>query len=73
MTILDETLKAVNSDYEAKRAKDLALKMPQLTKAKPNLFYDWLKKKGKLGGQHKIPRLANDRILMEELLEMNQH
>jgi hypothetical protein len=71
ITIVDETLKAVNSDYEAKRSKDLALKMPLLTKARPDLFYDWLKKKGKLGGQNKIPRLSNDRVYMEELLQMN--
>jgi len=70
--ILDNALKSLNSDYEAKRYNNMTLKMPKVHVARPNLFYDWLKSKGKLGGQHKIPRLSNDRIYVDELLQMNQ-
>ncbi|MDR1718567.1 MAG: GH3 auxin-responsive promoter family protein [Dysgonamonadaceae bacterium] len=70
-TVLDDSLKALNSDYEAKRYKDLTLEMPEITIARPNLFYDWLKAKNKLGGQHKIPRLNNDRGIMDLLLTIN--
>lgn len=70
--LLDAGLKAANSDYEAKRYKNLSLDVPLVHKAKNGLFYKWLKKKGKLGGQHKIPRLANNREYIEELLEMNK-
>lgn len=69
---LDNALKSLNSDYEAKRYNNMTLKMPKIHIARPNLFYDWLKSKGKLGGQHKIPRLSNDRIYIDELLQMNQ-
>lgn len=65
---LDNALKNVNSDYEAKRHKDIALRMP-LVKALPKgIFNRWLKSKGKLGGQHKVPRLSNDRKYLEEIL-----
>jgi hypothetical protein len=70
--LLDEALKAVNTDYEAKRHKNMALRPPILHLARQSLFHDWLKKHNKLGGQHKIPRLMNDRTLMDELLKMNQ-
>ncbi len=70
--ILDTTLKTLNSDYEAKRYKGIALDCPELIVAKSGLFYDWLKSQGKLGGQHKIPRLANNRTYIEKLLEMNK-
>jgi len=66
--ILDDTLKSINSDYEAKRYKDMALTMPRIHTAKEGAFYAWLKSKGKLGGQHKIPRLSNDRQYIEEIL-----
>lgn len=66
--ILDDTLKSLNSDYEAKRYKSMTLDMPEVIIAAPNLFYDWLKGKGKLGGQHKVPRLCNDREYMDQLL-----
>ncbi len=66
--ILDNELKKVNSDYEAKRYKDLALQMPIIQVAKKNAFHNWLKSKNKLGGQHKIPRLFNKRIYLEEIL-----
>ena len=69
---LDNALKSLNSDYEAKRYNNMTLKMPKVHMARPNLFYDWLKSKGKLGGQHKIPRLSNDRVYIDELLEMNR-
>ncbi len=67
---LDETLKKINSDYEAKRFKDLALRKPIIHKAPPQTFYNWMKKRNKLGGQHKVPRLANDRSYVEEILKM---
>lgn len=69
--ILDNSLKALNSDYEAKRYNDMTLSRPLVHAARNNLFYDWLKSKNKLGGQHKIPRLSNKRDYLEELLGMN--
>lgn len=65
---LDLTLQKVNSDYEAKRFKDMAMKAPLLQVARAGTFQQWLKSKGKLGGQHKIPRLSNDRQILEEIL-----
>ncbi len=70
--VLDSSLKDLNSDYEAKRYKNMTLDLPILVVARQNLFYDWLEQKGKLGGQHKVPRLSNTRIYMDDLLEMNQ-
>lgn len=67
---LDSKLKEVNSDYEAKRHKDIALKMPRVQSVPGNTFYNWLKVKGKLGGQHKVPRLSNDRKVVDEILRM---
>ena len=67
-TILDDTLKEINSDYEAKRYKDIALEAPLIHFAKAGTFYNWMKKRGKLGGQHKVPRLANDRKYLEDIL-----
>ncbi|SDQ27738.1 GH3 auxin-responsive promoter family protein [Flagellimonas zhangzhouensis] len=69
--VLDNALKALNSDYEAKRYNNITLNMPKVHVARKNLFHDWLKSKNKLGGQHKIPRLSNDRCYIEELLQMN--
>ena len=66
--ILDMELKKTNSDYEAKRHKDIALKPPIVKIMKTGSFHNWLKLKGKLGGQHKIPRLSNDRVILEEIL-----
>lgn len=71
MTILDNTLKNNNSDYEAKRHKNLTLDFPKYVVLKQDTFYKWLKQKGKLGGQHKIPRLSNSREYVEELLKIN--
>jgi hypothetical protein len=69
--VLDTSLKELNSDYEAKRWKDIALQMPEIIVARENLFHDWLAQKGKLGGQHKVPRLCNDRRYMDELCALN--
>jgi hypothetical protein len=67
---LDEALKEVNSDYEAKRYKNIALRQPILHSLKTGTFNNWLRSKGKLGGQHKVPRLSNDRKMIEEILLM---
>lgn len=69
--ILDQSLQEINSDYEAKRHKDITLQELELIVARPNLFHDWLKMKGKLGGQHKVPRLSNTRDNIEEMLKLN--
>jgi hypothetical protein len=66
---LDCALKAVNSDYEAKRHKDIALRMPIVHAIKKGVFTEWLRNKGKLGGQHKIPRLSNERKYLEEIMK----
>ncbi len=68
--ILDETLQTVNSDYEAKRYNNMTLNQLKLNVARENLFYDWLKENDKLGGQHKIPRLSNQRDYLEQLKNM---
>ncbi len=68
---LDNALKSLNSDYEAKRYNNITLVKPVVHIARENLFYDWLKLNDKLGGQHKIPRLSNKRDYIEELLLMN--
>ena len=68
---LDQALQQLNSDYEAKRYNNMTLNMPKVHQARERLFYDWLKKNDKLGGQHKIPRLSNKRCYVEELLEMS--
>jgi len=68
--ILDNSLKSINSDYEAKRYNNLTLAMPKINIAKEGLFYAWLKKNGKLGGQHKVPRLSNSRKHLDELLDL---
>ncbi len=69
--LFDNTLKSLNSDYEAKRYNNMTLNKPKINIARPQLFYDWLKEKNKLGGQHKIPRLSNSRDYLEELLQLN--
>ena len=67
---LDEALKLVNSDYEAKRYKDIALRMPLVRSIPKGIFTKWLRSKGKLGGQHKVPRLSNERETLEEILSI---
>ena len=71
--ILDRKLQELNSDYEAKRYKDITLQHLQVIIARPGLFNDWLKSKGKLGGQHKVPRLSNSREIIEQLLFINNN
>lgn len=68
--LLDETLQTLNSDYEAKRYNNMTLNPLVLNVARTNLFYDWLKDQDKLGGQHKIPRLSNQRDYLEQLKTM---
>jgi hypothetical protein len=68
--ILDTALKAVNSDYEAKRYKDLTLTMPLVRVVPPGTFYKWFRERDKLGGQHKMPRLSNSREFIESILEI---
>ena len=68
-TLLDKSLQAVNSDYEAKRQKDIALRMPIVHQMPKDGFKRWLKDKGKLGGQHKVPRLNNERVYIEEMMK----
>lgn len=70
--VLDTTLKEVNSDYEAKRWKDIALQPLEVIVARKGLFHDWLAQKGKLGGQHKVPRLSNTRDYIEEMIALNK-
>ena len=68
--LLDNTLREVNSDYDAKRYKDMALRRPLVHVASEGTFYNWMKSRGKLGGQHKVPRLANDRVYVDDILKM---
>jgi len=67
---LDAALKSLNSDYEAKRYKDIALSAPIVRALEKGTFNRWLKQKGKLGGQHKVPRLCNERKYIDEILSM---
>jgi hypothetical protein len=70
--LVDEHLREINSDYDAKRHKGLALIEPIIHHAPHGLFEKWMRKRGKLGGQHKVPRLSNSREYLDELLEMIQ-
>lgn len=71
-TILDRTLQNLNSDYEAKRHKDITLQPLEIIVGRTDLFHDWLSSRGKLGGQHKVPRLANNRAIIEEVIALNK-
>ena len=71
-SILDRTLQEINSDYEAKRHKNLTLQHLEIVVARKHLFNDWLSSQGKLGGQHKVPRLANNRNIIEQVLKLNK-
>ena len=71
MSDLDLFIQNNNTDYKAKRFKNITLDKPILYGARKNLFYDWLKSKNKVGGQNKIPRLSNDRKFFDELLKIN--
>ena len=68
MNVLDEALKKLNSDYEAKRYHDKVLRMPQVRKMPEGTFYNWLKSKDKIGGQYKVPRLSNNRKFVDDIL-----
>jgi len=68
--LLDETLRRINSDYDSKRFKDMALRRPIVRRAPQGTFFNWMKEKGKLGGQHKVPRLANNREYADSILRM---
>ena len=68
---LDNNLQELNSDYKSKRFKDITMKRLEIIIAKEKLFFDWLRLKNKLGGQNKIPRLSNDRVIIEELIKLN--
>ena len=70
--VLDTALQQINSDYEAKRYKNKTMQKLEIEVARKNLFNDWLKSKGKLGGQHKVPRLSNSRQYIEELMLLNR-
>ena len=70
--LLDNALKSLNSDYEAKRYNSTTLNPPKVRVARNGLFHDWLKMKNKLGGQHKIPRLSNSRLFLESLCDFNK-
>ena len=70
--IFDDTLKSINSDYEAKRYLNMTLNPPIIHIAKEKLFYQWMESRGKLGGQNKVPRLSNDREYIDPLLELNK-
>jgi len=68
--VLDIELKKVNSDYEAKREGNMVLNQLEVIELPTNTFYNWMKQKNKLGGQHKIPRLSNNRVYVDELIKM---
>ncbi|MEO6613080.1 MAG: GH3 auxin-responsive promoter family protein [Chitinophagaceae bacterium] len=70
---LDTALKNINSDYEAKRYKNIALRMPVIHSLKKGIFAEWLRGQGKLGGQHKVPRLSNERGFVDELLFLDKN
>ncbi|HMO62431.1 MAG TPA: GH3 auxin-responsive promoter family protein [Ferruginibacter sp.] len=72
ITALDAALKNCNSDYEAKRHKDIALRLPVVQALPAGSFNEWLRSKGKLGGQHKVPRLSNERTIVEEILTITR-
>jgi hypothetical protein len=69
--VLDNALKSLNSDYEAKRYHNLMLMLPVIRSVEKGTFYEWFRERGKLGGQHKVPRLSNERKYVEEILALN--
>ena len=70
--ILDRRLQEINSDYEAKRFHNVTMQHLEVIKARPGLFNDWLKSRNKLGGQHKVPRLSNNRDIINDIIDMNK-
>ena len=71
--VLDKTLGELNDDYLAKRKGNIAIDIPVVREMPEGTFYQWLKRKNKLGGQHKIPRLSNSREFVEELLDLEKN
>jgi len=71
-TLLDNALCSLNSDYEAKRYRNITLRMPVIRKIEPGTFFSWMKEKGKIGGQNKVPRLSNNRQYIEEILAIHK-
>ncbi len=71
-TLLDETLRKINTDYDAKRSENLVVGRPVIHSVPAGTFYHWMKQRGKLGGQNKVPRLANHRNYLEDLLKMTR-
>lgn len=71
--LLDHALMSINSDYEAKRYKNITLDRPVIQQVRSGVFYTWFEKNGKLGGQNKMPRLSNSRKYVDELLEINKN
>ena len=71
--VFDTALKALNSDYEAKRYNDMVLKMPNILVLEEGAFLKWLLSKGKLGGQYKVPRLSNSRVIVDEIIKLIEH
>lgn len=71
VTEMDAALQSINSDYEAKRYKNIALRSPEVRPVPRGTFAAWLRSKGKLGGQHKVPRLSNDRTYLEEIIRFS--
>jgi len=69
--MLDNALKSLNSDYEAKRYHNLMLLLPVIRPVPKGTFYEWFRERGKLGGQHKVPRLSNDRKYVEGILALH--
>jgi hypothetical protein len=70
--VLDNALKSLNSDYEAKRYHNITLRPPIIRSVESGTFYQWMKQRGKLGAQNKVPRLSNDRKYLDDLLEMTK-
>lgn len=70
--LLDETLRRLNSDYDAKRFKDMALRRPLVHSVSEGTFFSWMKERGKIGGQHKVPRLANNREYVDSILKLRE-
>lgn len=69
--VLDDKLKEINSDYESKRYKNITLELPHVTSVKEGTYLEWMRRRGKIGGQNKVPRLSNDRTFLEPLIKIH--
>jgi hypothetical protein len=67
---LDKELRSLNSDYDAKRNNNVTMSMPEVVVLNDGIFYEWMRQKGKLGGQNKVPRLSGERTYADQLLEI---